>query len=540
MYSVTLTLFLHDLYCDICDAPMTLGLRSAFNKKICLGLAALALAAPQSAFAQHSAVQLVSTTLGAQQPIVQAAQAPVLDLYDVWQLGLTNDPSYKAALSRYEASQTQETISRAGLLPQIQASFQKSRVHGWRERAGMFGAIQRSDLRYDSTNYYAQLSQPLLNYGRYAEYRRGQALARHGSAQFAVNQQRTSLQIAQSYFDTVLAFEDWSMQRSRVQFLAERVEGFRKMREFNNATEVELAETRARLAIAKASVLQAADQLRTSARQLQARIGQRPQNLRGISRDWRYQPLQQPLQELLLTAQTQSREIQAAKQEIAVYQARYDAAVSQYFPTLDLVATAGKADSEDLASLSQRSNTFAIGIQVMIPIFTGGYTTASKTQSRHQLNQAKHRYEATLDKVNTEVHKQHSLYSTGAQRVQAFKTATESAELSLDSALKSFSVGAASNLDVLDTQDELLDARYGYFKSRMELQLAQLQLFAALGEPLHQPVQRIADTQFQGSILSLPTGLSTWEDSADGWTFYHLSPSTDPQYPDLDQLLSRL
>lgn len=514
---------------------MLTGLRLAFTPKTRLG-AALSLSLCAFSAGAHQAVQQVQTTLGAQLPLVQAGQAPVFGLFEVWQLGLNQDPSYQAAQSRYAASQTQSTISRAGLLPQVQASFQKSRVHGWRERPGMFGITQRSDLRYDSTNYYAQLNQPLINYPRYAEYRRGQAVAALGSAQFAANQQRIGLTIAQSYFNTILAYEDWQMQRSRVAFLSQRVQSFEQLRAYAASTEVELAETKARLALAQGDVLQAADELRTNARQLQAHIGQRPQTLRGISRHWQYQPLQASLEELLLTAHAQNREIQAAEQNVAAYEARYDAAVSQYFPTLDLVMSAGKADSEDLASLSQRSNTFAVGVSMRIPIFTGGYTTANKTQASHQLQQAKHRYTATVDRINTDVRKHHSVYTSGAQRVQAFLTAVASAELSLDSALKSFRVGAASNLDVLDAQDALLDARYQYVQARMEQQLAKLQLEAALGQPLSAPIEQMAQSQFQGAILTLPTGLNTWTDSADGWTFYPLSP-TSPRYADIDQRL---
>jgi len=338
----------------------------------------------------------------------------------------------------------------------------------------------------------------------------------------------------------VLGYEDWRMQSERVRFLQLRVENFAQQVMYDNATDVELAETQSRLAIAQAELLQAADYLRTSARQLQAHIGQRPQNLRSLSRQWQHQPMTQPLAELVEHATQQNREIQAAYQETAVYQARLDAATSQYFPTLDLTASLSRGESEDLATLSQRSNTFSIGVNVTIPIFTGGYTTANRSQARHQLNQAQYRYQGLVGKIQSDIHKYYSLYSSGAQRVQALERAVRSAELSLDSAQKSFRVGAASNIDVLDAQDELVSARYAYFKARLEVLMAQLRLQAAMGLSLHEPIAQMTQHHFQGAIITLPMGLNTWQDSADGWTLYRLAPSSPTHYVDIDQLISRL
>lgn len=493
-----------------------------------LGLCAASVSATPT-----QAIKLVQTTLGAQPPLMQPSSSATMGLYDVWQLGLDNDPSYKAAVSRFQASQAQKNISRAELLPQISAGYQENRVRGWREQPWFFGLRQHNDLSYDSTNMYARLQQPLINYPKYAEFRRGQAVAQHGQAQFLFNQQAISLLIAQSYFDTVLGYEDWRMQSERVKFLEHRLDSLTKLHQHQSITDIELAETQARLAISEAERLQAEDHLRTTARRLQSHIGQRPHNLRTLSRQWDYQPLTQSLDELVKLAVGQNREIQAAKQEVAMYQARLDAAVSQYFPTLDLSANFSRGESEDLATLSQRTNTFAVGVHISIPIFTGGYTTANKSQARHLLNQAQHRYDGTVGKVRSEVNRFYSLYSSGAQRVAALQKAVESSEISLSSALKSFSVGAASNLDILDAQDELLLNRYEYFKGRLETLMAQLQLYAALGEPLHGYVQTMSSEQFRGGIITLPMGINVWQDSADGWLSYQLHPNqSHPHYAD--------
>lgn len=432
---------------------------------------------------------------------------PPLDLYRVWQQGFSYDANYKAAVSRFSSSQEQEKISRGGLLPQVNAGYSRSRIHGWRQQPGYFGQMQRSDLRYDSTNIYAQLNQPLFNYPRYAEYRRGQAVARFGVAQFGVDKQQISLRIAQAYFATVLAFEDEQTQQKRVTFLERRVQSFEQLLKYADATQLDLTETQARLDTARADLLKANDELRISARQLQSHIGIPPHALYALNTNWYYQPLDQSeragVTPFLERALLQNKDIQAAKQQVAVYQARLEAARSQYFPTIDLGLSVGKADSEDLSTLSQRSNTFAIGINVNIPIFTGGYTTAAISQARFQMQAAQYRYNATVAAVQAEVQKQYNLYTSGQQRVSALRNAMDSSQLSLDSVEKSFSVGAASNLEVLDAQDQFVQTRYDYYYARLELLLAQLRLHAALGDDLHQTVQQQSKRQFQGEVIEL-------------------------------------
>lgn len=436
------------------------------------------------------------------------AQAlPPLDLYSAWQQGFGFDANYKAAVSRFNSSLEQEKISRGGLLPQVNAGYSRSRIHGWRKQPGYFNQIQRSDLRYDSTNIYAQLNQPLLNYPRYAEYRRGQAVARFGTAQFGVDKQQISLRIAQAYFATVLAIDDQQTQEQRVNFLTHRVKGFEQLLKYADATQLDLVETQARLDTAQADLLKAQDEVRVSVRQLQSHIGLAPQALYGLSDTWVYQALAQDLSTLLEQALVNNKDIQTAKQRVAMYQARLDSARSQYFPTVDLGLSVGKADSEDLSTLSQRSNTFAIGININIPIFTGGYTYAATSQARYQMQAAQHHYDATVAAVKAEVQKQYSLYTNGKQHVAALKTAMESSELSLASAEKSFTVGAASNLDVLDAQDQLAQTRHDYYVSRLELLLAQLHLHAALGDDLHQTVQEQSQQQFQGAVLHVINGI---------------------------------
>lgn len=499
-------------------------LRPLVAKRVVNLLLCLGVATGVTAHAASSQVQRVGAHLGTQLT-TKASSVEILDLYSVWLLGFTRSPYAKIALSRYAEHQEQRAISRAGLLPAMNASYSRSRVHGWRQYPGRFGQVSRSDLRYDSSSFSMQLQQPLLNYASYAEYQRGKAVAEFGATQLGVDQEKLSLQLTQIYFKTLLAYEDWRMQHERLQFLTERLDTFNALARLDNATQLEVEETAARLAVAEAELLVAADTLRENTLQLASYLGSWPQWLRQLQPTWHYAPLEQNRAQLLEQGRQHNRSVQLVQKEIAIYQARLEAARSQYFPTVSLGLSLNKANSEDLATLSQRTNTVAVGLNVAIPLFSGGYTRAATSQARFQLTSVENRYRAVLAKTEADIQKQFGLYTSGAARVASLQKAVESSRLSLDSMLKSFSVGAANNLDVLNAQDQLVATHYEYYQARLDVLLAQLQLQALVGEPLHQAVQTMSNQYFDGEVVALPNPLRFEAETTRAWTL------TPPRVP---------
>src|SRR3546814_2976841 len=75
-----------------------------------------------------------------------------------------------------------------------------------------------------------------------------------------------------------------------------------------------------------------------------------------------YTTLFRSLDEWLRRARVNNPSARAAREAVSVAQAELDQAKSEYWPTVSLVASYSNADSENLSTLSQRSNTFMVGI----------------------------------------------------------------------------------------------------------------------------------------------------------------------------------
>lgn len=405
----------------------------------------------------------------------------VFDLSRAWRYMLQHDHTYQAAISQRAAAQTEFAQGRAGLFPRVQASYSRSKLSGDRSQLNALGQWVSSELDYDSTNAYIQLRQPLLNYGRYADYKRGGALARQGDAVFYVQQQEAGLRLAHAYFNVLLAHHDLALQESLAASLEDMAKTLEARYHQSEGTSTDVQETQARLAVARADVIAARNQLVLTTRELQAQLSVQPRHIAALRPDFRLLPPAYSLDEWLARARANNAEVRAAQEAVNVAEAEVSQATSQFLPTVDLVATYGKADSENLSTLSQRSNTFIVGIQVNIPIFTGGYTSANAARARLDRTRLQHELNAALEQAQAEVTRQYTNVVGGAERIEALESAVESSQLTLDSALKGFELGAWSNVDVLQAQDNVYQARYELAKARLEYLQARISLAAAAG-----------------------------------------------------------
>ncbi|MFA5598240.1 MAG: TolC family protein, partial [Pusillimonas sp.] len=114
----------------------------------------------------------------------QTAPSGALTLSQAWQAALQNDPTYKAAISEREAGQTNRAQGLAGLLPQVNASYGRTRIRGDLETQDIRGNDVSEDLRYMSGVKEIRATQPVFNWTRIAEYRQGQARADYSLAVF--------------------------------------------------------------------------------------------------------------------------------------------------------------------------------------------------------------------------------------------------------------------------------------------------------------------------------------------------------------------
>jgi outer membrane protein len=174
-----------------------------------------------------------------------------------------------------------------------------------------------------------------------------------------------------------------------------------------------------------------------------------------------------------------------AKQDVRVARAGH-------LPSVDLVASRGDQDYEgdqvgrnaagvSRAPADQTQTSDSIGIQVTVPIYSGG-ATSSRVRQRVYLHRAARE---RLERANRETERAARDAYLGVlseiSRVRALKQALESGRTALQATEAGFEVGTRTTVDVLDARRRLFEAQTNYSRSRYDYILNVLQLQLATG-----------------------------------------------------------
>src|SRR5690606_32367947 len=109
-----------------------------------------------------------------------------------------------------------------------------------------------------------------------------------------------------------------------------------------------------------------------------------PGRLTPLQRNFRPRPLVPPTEaDWLRMAMAGNPEIRSAEQNLRVLDHEIDRTFGGHLPTLDLVVARRNVDAETISTRDQSSNTTSIGVQLTLPIYSGGLVTAQVEQARH-------------------------------------------------------------------------------------------------------------------------------------------------------------
>ena len=143
-----------------------------------------------------------------------------------------------------------------------------------------------------------------------------------------------------------------------------------------------------------------------------------------------------------------------------------------------------KGKGGDLSPLvaSDRERTATVGLQLSIPLYTGGGLNSREREASAKIRQAEQELAAAQSDVQLQIHDAYLALHTGLARVQALQRAQESSQSALDATVLGRDVGSRSQPDVLDAQQRFFVTRLDVSQARIDVLLAQVRLAWAAGE----------------------------------------------------------
>lgn len=426
-------------------------------------------------------VAAIAAAVTAIAALLPAGPAQALSLIEAYQSALQNDPTYLAARMENQAGQENQVIGRSGLLPAVSGSYARSRTRADQWSLNQF--TRKDDLthpKYTSDSYNVSLRQPLVNFEAVARYYQGVAQTRYSEALFEGRGQELLLRVLGAYVEALFTEDQLTLATAQRDSYAEQLRLNERLLKSGEGTKTDFLETQAKLDQAEAQLIELRDAQLNARNALGAITGGEVTRLDALGAQFALLPMQpSSFEEWKALALKHNSELVA--HEHAIESASQDIKRSRagHAPRLDFVASYGRSMSESLTTLNNTYLTRTLGIQVSVPIYSGGYVNAVSRQSVANHARAKAEMTAKTDKVLIELRKQFNLVQSSAVRIAATQKAVDSAQALVQATTQSIKGGVRINADLLNAETQLsssrrdlAQARYNYLLSYMRLRLA--------------------------------------------------------------------
>jgi outer membrane protein len=431
-------------------------------------------------------IRLSTTVACVSLAMLCATPAYAIDLLQVYRLAQDSDPTFASARYTLDAARQKIPQARANLLPSASATANDGNTRA----STTFTDVPPVDRNMKAWSWNLQLTQPLIRLGTVYAYRESGYLVEQAEAQYEQAQQDLLLRVTQAYFGVIVALDAIAAADAQVtaltQQLAQVTRGFQQ----GTHAQTDIDDTKSRLGSARSQRVAAQNDLENARADLEKLTGKSydenaeqlailqaaltpPPPSPANSRAWIDQARSNhPL------VRAQHAALEAARQEIKKNRA-------DYLPTLDLVGNVGSNyASHSLTTpndYSTRATQHEVGVQLTVPIYSGGATNSKVAEAIANMNKAQADMEAASRQAATDAQQAFAGVTNGLAQIEALNVAVESGLSAVKGNRVGYKLGIRINIDVLNAEQQLFTAQRDLSKARYETLLQGFKLKAAAG-----------------------------------------------------------
>ncbi|WP_020651797.1 TolC family outer membrane protein [Massilia niastensis] len=420
-----------------------------------------------------------------------AGGAGAVSLQQAYEAALKNDPTFRMHYFENESGKENRILGRSQLLPNVAGNFSINKNVADQEFMQL-GRPTTTHPRYTSRSAVVQLRQPLFNMEGIARYRQGKVQTAQSEQQYEASIDDVSVRVVTAYLDALYAEDQLALARVQRDANLEHQKVNQRLFEKGEGTRTDMLETQARLDLAEAQLIEAQDNVVAARNTLQGVIGMEPGELDKLGNNFRPVELS-PVSYEDWSRLALQRNNQLAAARLAVENARLDIGRNKagHLPRVDFVAAYSKNDSETLTNLGQESTNRTLGVQINIPIYSGGAVNATTRQAAATYGRAQAELDARTSQVLVELRKAHSLVMSSGRKIEALVKAVESGKLLMTATEQSIKGGVRINLDLLNAQQQLFTSQRDLAQARYAYLVGLMRLRAAAGTLQADPVREL-------------------------------------------------
>lgn len=405
------------------------------------------------------------------------------DLMDIYQQALQSDPQLRTAELTVEVGNAQKGQALGQLLPQI------SGVANW--STNNQNVESRGDNSYKGTRYYVSLTQSLIDFGKFWDWRRAQEVENQYTAELLEAQHSLMFNVVERYFGVLDADAQLQLTQLETQATENELEQVNKQFAKQLIKITDVYEAEARLDQLKADIIEAESHLIIARQALQELTNHLPQRLDTLQDGVEYNELDGNLDDWIAVAQSENPAL--AAQQSAIEAASHNLAVqkSRYLPVVDLQLNYYDTDTGFQSSPTNQTQTQVAAINVNVPIFTGGTTTHRMFEAQSRLAISQEEHEAKLRAIVKETSDAFSASNANARRIKASEKALASASKSREAMQRGLTYGVETVSDVLRAQQLEYKAKRELARSKYEYIINRVRFLKAIGTVSEDNLQEI-------------------------------------------------
>ena len=425
--------------------------------------------------------------------LATCAQAPAMDLKQVYQAALEQDATIRASRAAADSGRERLPQARAGLLPQVSASAGRSNNNLDTTAPNILGTPVTTHDQYLSDNRTLQLRQPLLNMQRWQQFQQAKSVVEEVEANLERDLQNLVVRVAGAYFEALMAGEQLDLVQAQIKTYTALVDAAQKGLAAGSGTRTDVDDAKARLDMAKAQELEARQNQDLTRRQLQLLVNQPVDQIAKLNVAALKLSAPEPanLEDWTRRAEQASPEIRALQARLEAARREVSKSQAAHLPTLDAVAQWSNSGSENITRVNSRYENKTIGLQLNIPLYSGGYVSSTIRQAVAEQTRAEETLEALRRELGVRVHKEYRGVSEGVLRVRALEQAARSAEQMMRSTQMSLKAGSRTQLDVLNAQQQFTLALRDLAQARMAYLLSKVRLASLVGDDALVSVEQV-------------------------------------------------
>ncbi|MFB9887490.1 TolC family outer membrane protein [Balneatrix alpica] len=360
--------------------------------------------------------------------------------------------------------------ARAGYLPSLDLRMGIGREHT-KDRAGQ--SINKTLTRRESE---LALTQVLFDgFGTQAEVARQEARADAAAWMLAGETERVGLEVARAYLDVYRERELLRLAEENLTKHQSIYDQIQIRRQSGIASQAELAQAESRLALAQSNTIAARNNLKDVEARYQLMVGQAADEVSFP--DFNSALLPASIDAAVEMALENNAILKAATSDIGEAQAQIETRNSLFMPRVTFEAKTSL--DKNLDGNEGRNSDWEAMVRLNYNIFNGGADRSRQQQAREQLSKAKAIRDQTHREVTETMQLAWSAYELLGEQVNYLDRQVGSAQQTRELYKQQFNIGQRSLLDLLDSENELFEARNNLLGAQAAYRLAQYRILAA-------------------------------------------------------------